>query len=108
MPAVSEVRIPLTGLAGACLRIALLPRATAIGVEPLLDKTDDSNLEVGVPPIQLLENFEFLYEWIGLPDLHGKIIADPEEVFQPDTADGLKGRLRTGLYTGTLAVGLRC
>src|SRR5690242_14529774 len=100
MPSVSEVRIPLSGLAGVSLRIAILPRSTAVGVDPLLDKTHDSDLEAGVSPIQLLENCEFLYEWLGLEEQGGKLVADPEEVFQPDTVDGLKGRLRTGLYTG--------
>ncbi|WP_412022788.1 DUF2357 domain-containing protein [Burkholderia cepacia] len=35
------------------------------------------------------------------------MIADPEEVFQPDTVDGVSGRLRPGLATGTMRVVLR-
>lgn len=50
---------------------------------------------------------EYRYTWvtIGLGD--GPLVTDPEEVFQPDTLEGMSGRLRPGLATGTIRVVLR-
>lgn len=57
--------------------------------------------------IELQEGMEYRYSWSGLPSNMGTVFADPEEVFQPDTNDGLSGRLRPGLSTGTMRVVLR-
>lgn len=51
---------------------------------------------------------EYRYTWEHVPSNVGNLIADPEEIFQPDTLDGRSGRLRPGLATGTVRVLLRC
>jgi predicted component of viral defense system (DUF524 family) len=48
-----------------------------------------------------------MYEWVGLGDLAADLVTDPVEVFQPDTSNGIRGRLRPGLWTGALNVVLR-
>ena len=110
MPAVAKVRVPLqTGdRAGrAHLQIAVLPRMVSAGPAPLLDERGAPSLDATVAEIQLLEGQEYLYEWEGLSEL-SKLVTDPAEVFQPDTSDGLRGRLRPGLWTGALNVVARC
>jgi predicted component of viral defense system (DUF524 family) len=89
------------------LKIALLPRGAQTAPWPLLVATRDEDFKEEQPPIQLLEGYEYLYEWQDLPLSLGTLVTDPEEAFHPDTADGRKGRLRPGLGTGTLQVALR-
>jgi hypothetical protein len=110
MPAVSEVRAPLRSNDGSVcgyLRITLLPRVEVTASSPLLDTTAHEDGDIIQAPIQLLEGYEYRYEWEHLPNIATKISADPEEVFQPDSLDGRTGRLRPGLSTGTLQVLLR-
>ena len=110
MSAFSEVRAPVRGLDGMVsgyLRIALLPRAAGSLPPPLLNIEEDPDRAAFAPPIQLLEGYEYRYEWEQLPASIKAVITDPEEVFQPDSSDGLKGRLRPGLSTGTLEVAVR-
>ena len=57
--------------------------------------------------MELLEGMEYRYTWKNLAPGIGSITADPEEIFQPDTVEGLSGRLRPGLSTGTVRVVLR-
>jgi predicted component of viral defense system (DUF524 family) len=109
MPAVSEVRVPVRstdGLTCGYLRIALLPRGELLGPPPLLDTSRDEG-DAALAPIQLLEGFEYRYEWEQLPNAPIKVSVDPEEIFQPDTIDGRTGRLRPGLSTGTLQIAVR-
>lgn len=107
MPAVSETRVVLSGpIGGVSLYISLLPRNTPSNAPPLLENERGSETEPEVPPIQLLEGGEYFYEWTGVPAEIGQVVADPVEVFQPDSISGLKGRLRPGLFTGTLTVTL--
>lgn len=110
MSAVSEARVPALDVDGAVqgyLRIALLPRGTDSIPSPLLHETGNKDSDEALAPIQLLEGFEYRYEWENLPARASSVITDPEEVFQPDSPDGLRGRLRAGLSTGVLEVGLR-
>ncbi|MGF6791717.1 DUF2357 domain-containing protein [Paraburkholderia sp. 35.1] len=60
-----------------------------------------------VDAVELLEGMEYRYAWEDVQADVGNLIADPEEVFQPDTAEGKSGRLRPGLATGTVRVALR-
>ncbi|MFA8325280.1 DUF2357 domain-containing protein [Burkholderia ubonensis] len=50
---------------------------------------------------------EYRYTWESFGSDGSPLIADPEEIFQPDTFDGMSGRLRPGLATGTIRVVLR-
>ncbi|WP_249309602.1 DUF2357 domain-containing protein [Ralstonia insidiosa] len=50
---------------------------------------------------------EYRYSWEDVPSCTDSLIADPEEIFQPDTGDGRSGRLRPGLATGTVRVVVR-
>ncbi len=110
MPAVSEVRAAARGGDGVVrgfLRISLLPRAISVVPPPLLNAESDSGADDSVAQIQLLEGYEYRYEWEQLSEVTTTVTTDPEELFQPDSVDGLKGRLRPGLATGTLQVLLR-
>ena len=109
MPAVNETIVPARSADGSVLgylRIALLPRMSSANIPPLIEasKSEESDIRASV---QLLEGQEYLYEWASLPDRLISVTTDPEEVFQPDSLDGLKGRLRPGLSTGSLQVVLR-
>lgn len=109
MSAVSEAKVPARSIDGSVLgylRIALLPRASSAPVPPLVDASEIEESDIRAP-VQLLEGYEYLYEWVGLPNRLAVIATDPEEAFQPDSLDGRKGRLRPGLSTGTLQVVLR-
>ncbi|WP_454730663.1 MULTISPECIES: DUF2357 domain-containing protein [Cupriavidus] len=57
--------------------------------------------------IEVLEGMEYRYTWKPLAPTTEVVLADPEEIFQPDTTEGLTGRLRPGLATGTVRVVLR-
>jgi predicted component of viral defense system (DUF524 family) len=110
MPAVEEVRVPARSTEGEIcgyLRIALLPQNRGVLPAPLLDAGKDAVGEELQSPIQLLEGHEYRYEWEEVPVSARSIATDPKEAFQPDTTNGLKGRLRPGLSTGTLQVQLR-
>lgn len=110
MPALNQARVAARGADGVIqgyLRIALLPRAATASPPPLLSTANNPDADESQEPIQLLEGFEYLYEWEQLPAFAKVVATDPEEVFQPDTTDGLKGRLRPGLSTGTLHVAVR-
>ncbi|MDN7645820.1 DUF2357 domain-containing protein [Burkholderia cenocepacia] len=110
MQAVSEAIALLrdsTGNIAAKLHVAVLPRRSAAPRATLWssDSTDTGNGGSGT--VELLEGMEYRYTWvtIGLGD--GPLVTDPEEVFQPDTLEGMSGRLRPGLATGTIRVVLR-
>lgn len=110
MTAASEVTVPLRNAEGAVpasLRIFLLPRSEALTPSPLLDERQTPEHDQSVPGVQLLEGVEYRYEWKVASGSIERLTADPEEVFQPDTADGARGRLRPGLATGTMQVQLR-
>jgi len=67
----------------------------------------DPDRDPSLEAIQLLEGHEYLYQ-IDLTDAPTATIdTDIPEVFQSDTQRGDRGRLRPGLYTGTLTVAIR-
>lgn len=110
MVSVSEARVAVCSDDGAIrgyLRIALLPRSGPGSPAPLIQTKGGEDNEGVLAPFQLLEGYEYLYEWEALPEFARQVTTDPEEVFQPDGTDGRKGRLRPSLSTGTLQVVLR-
>ena len=111
MGAESDVRIEARsadGLQRAFLRITLLPQGSVTsGPAPLVLASGEPAKDDVLASVQLLEGHEYLYAWDTLPLGVSHVTTDPQEAFQPDTKDGLKGRLRPGLATGLLAVRLR-
>lgn len=108
MTAASVVRLPLAAKDGevqARLVIRLLPKSPE-NPPPLLDCRDEVEHDLSVPPVQILEAHEYRYEWQVDGEI-AQVVTEPEEIFQPDTEDGLQGRLRPGLATGTLRVVVR-
>jgi predicted component of viral defense system (DUF524 family) len=108
--AVLDVSAPLHGSTGkiaARLRIAVLPRRVA-SPGATLWSSDSTAASIGsAGAVELLEGMEYRYTWEDVhPDINS-LIAEPEEIFQPDTLDGKSGRLRPGLATGTIRVVLR-
>lgn len=107
MGKVDSVQLHITDKAGrvnGTLTISLLPNTkTKDNVWPLLDERDNPDRDPSVEPVQLLEGQEYLYE-IEVPEAVGAVTTDQESVFYPDDRKGLRGRLRTNLYTGTLQV----
>ena len=86
------------------LQISLLPNAKPrIAPVPLLDLSEERDHDSSIPPIQLLEGWEYRFELRDLA-VAGPFTTDRPEVFQPDTKEGRTGRLRPGSYTGSLAV----
>lgn len=71
---------------------------------PLIDMTDDPTLDPALAPVQLLEGAEYRYAFEPDLGLDVPIILEPREIFSPDTADWRTGRMRPGLYTGTLPI----
>lgn len=106
MRAVQEGLIPLlspTGEVIARLRVAALPRRGATVLATLWS----SAVEGQAGPVELLEGMEYRYAWEDIESGAEGLMADPEELFQPDTEAGLAGRLRPGLATGTIRIKLR-
>ncbi|MCL1617841.1 hypothetical protein, partial [Ralstonia pseudosolanacearum] len=60
-----------------------------------------------VGAVELLEGMEYRYAWEDVLPSVANLVADPEEIFQPDTGEGKSGRLRPGLATGTIRVVVR-
>src|SRR5690606_36917443 len=107
MGKVDSVQLHFTDKAGrvnGTLTISLLPNTkTKDNVWLLLDGRDSPDRDPSVEPVQLLEGQQYLYE-IEVPEAVGAVTTDQESVFYPDDRKGLRGRLRTNLYTGTLQV----
>ena len=89
----------------AKLNLALLPKSKSYKqtIPPLI-RIENSLETDSIPPIQLLESCEYHYEFISLEGDLGNITTSHPEVFETDTKDGHSGRVRPGLYTGTLPV----
>lgn len=108
MQVCSSVVLPLIGPTGARtveLQVALLPGKGTGKPQPLVCiPATDADAE-SVSQVQLLEGAE--YRYVLLTTQHEGSWLEPREVFQPDTEDGLTGRVRPGLFTGSLKVVLR-
>lgn len=110
MNARTEVRVAVKspdGVVPPSLRIALLPRAMENVGSPLRDVRGTPEFDHLQAPVQIVEGYEYIYEWEGLPENASGLVTDPQEVFQADSKDGRRGRLRPGLSTGTMQVLLR-
>ncbi|PZN00725.1 MAG: hypothetical protein DIU76_12110, partial [Bacillota bacterium] len=82
------------------LHVHVLPgRRPTEGPPPLLDLRGQASSSL--PPIQLLEGTEYRYE-LHLPTGTSNVRCEPSSMFHPDDRSGLRGRLRTGLDTGTV------
>jgi hypothetical protein len=106
-----EARVPVLDGAGVhrgSVVVTLLPDASeSLPPFPLVDCSSDPNADLTLPPIQLLEGHEYRYTF-DLPIPAGTaVLTDRQEVFERDTTAGNTGRLRPGLYTGTLTVAVR-
>lgn len=103
-----QVQIPIKDRDGrpwGYIAIHLLPDEKTTAVAPLLDRREDPELEPGMAGVQLLEGHEYRYTIVlenGAP--RGNVSTDRPEIFRPDTVAGVTGRIRPGLYTGTLPV----
>lgn len=97
------IRLRNAGSLSPRLRVAILPRRPeTLGGRPALNIRADSGHEV----LELVEDCEYRYEWLDV-SVDGPIVAEPEELFQPDTVEGRSGRLRPGLTTGVVDASLR-
>lgn len=89
------------------LRITVLPKKGELARDALWEPELVVESDQPDACIQVLEGHEYHYEWIGLPEGLASVASDPEEIFQPDTIEGLAGRLRPALSTGFVQVSLR-
>lgn len=107
MGAKREVSLLLNGQ-GDRLWIRLLPRTREDGAPaPLVDCSDDQERDTTLEPVQLLEGSEYVYEFEFRQPLPAAVVTDRPDIFEADTGDGRRGRLRPGLYTGRLPVSVR-
>jgi predicted component of viral defense system (DUF524 family) len=98
LESVSEATAPITSDSGELvgeLVISVLPDSK----QTLL--VTDSDQGAAGPEIQLLEGTEYRYELRGLAD-EGPYSTDSPELFRRSTTEGLSGRIRSGLFTGTV------
>lgn len=105
--ACTSVSLPLISPAGqpvAEILIALLPGKTATKPCPLIRLSTAEAHEEVIPEVQLLEGAEYRFVLSGVRETGTWL--EPREVFQADTEDGRTGRVRPGLFTGTLKLSL--
>ena len=103
MPEVARVALPITDSDRkrlGVLEISTLPRWP----NGLWDSRAEYDPNVGEEPVQLLEGQEYRYSVTLSESKLATVRIDPSEIFIADTEQGLSGRLRTGLYTGSLPV----
>ena len=105
MRSLDEKVLPLRNLEGQVagnILIAVLPSYRSLPIPPLVV---DEKHEAGscLAPVQLLESTEYRYTF-ELPATVNDVRTDRPEVFQADTLTGTSGRLRPGLYVGSLPV----
>lgn len=108
MPACESTRIEVIDASGRdsiSVHIALLPRnvANPSAMHPLLVSDPIVDADV-LPEVQLLESHEYRYEFDLAEGDESIITTDHADTFQPDTISGHSGRIRPGLYTGTLPI----
>ncbi len=111
MATVTSVKLEIAGVEGGygLLSIHLLPGSrAAAGSALLLDTTGDLLRDAGQEFVQLLEGQEYRYE-IGLVEgRSGRLSTDHPELFIPDDEGGARGRLRTGLFVGSVRSSILC
>lgn len=104
MPAVYDAELPIIdslGRAVGNLQISTLPKSKDAIAPVLLDHRSLVQDEPELDPVQLLEGAEYRYEFT----LHKSVAhvrTDRRELFDAETDDGLKGRLRPGQIVGTV------
>lgn len=67
----------------------------------------DPDADQSLEPVQIQEGTEYRYEFALSDRAYSSVEVDAPEVFIPDKRDGLAGRLRPGLFTGTLPIAVR-
>ncbi len=111
MPPIPQATIPVVDSAGVrrgSVEVTLLPDALGPTRSfALLDCSSDPASDYSLPPIQILEGLEYRYAFNLPVDTDTPILTDKPEAFERDTANGHTGRIRPGLYVGTLAVAVR-
>ena len=87
------------------LKLSLLPkdRSNKEKTRPLVKIENQLETE-SLPSVQLLESYEYHYEFLSSSSNLGAIETSHSDVFEPDTTNGHVGRVRPGLYTGTLPI----
>ena len=107
---VTEAAVVLRGPDGvSCgqLRVTILPGKHRPAQSLwLVEEGIQSAAEQPAYGVEILEGHEYRYEWLELGHKYLNLLTGPEEIFQPDTADGLTGRLRPKLATGIVQVTL--
>ena len=106
MPAVPEAVVPLEhperGSVGTLVLRVPPRRDHDTDPPPLRDEGESPGRDASLPPVQLLEGAEYLYEVTLREEPGGPLTMEPVEHFDPDTEEELSGRLRPGLHTGLL------
>jgi predicted component of viral defense system (DUF524 family) len=105
LPEASSVRLDFEGegAIGAALALSAVPRLHG-EASPIWDERGSELADAGgLEPVQLREDGEYRYELLGISE---SARLEPSELFSPDAADGLSGRLRTGSSTGLLTIEL--
>lgn len=105
-----KVQVPIEDAGGrqhGYIEIQVLGGGPGSPAAPLLDRRADPELEAGVAGVQLLEGREYHYS-IVLETVvpQEAVTTDRPEIFRPDPWPRLTGRIRPGVYTGTLPVGV--
>lgn len=111
MAAVASVELDIVGVGGVrgALSIHLLPGSkSAGGPPPLVDTADDPTCDPGQEPVQLLEGKEYRYVISLQAPWRGPLSTDHPELFIPDDEGGTRGRLRTGLFVGSIRSMILC
>lgn len=83
------------------LLISLLPDRLGGPIPPLVVVEEDKR-EPGQPRVQLLEGWEYRYEFRVDSAAGQSLTTDRPEFFSPDRRDSRSGRIKTGLYVGTV------
>ena len=103
--AAGEVELDLETTSVGCLRISCLPGKRYWRDMPaLVDWRGSSEAPDGQSPVQLLEDVEYRFE--AEVDVAGRLTLEPRDVFDPDSPNGLTGRVKPGRHTGTVFVSL--
>ena len=105
MTPVPEARVPIIrrdGGLGGHLRVRLRSPVTGF-VPPLLDCSSDPERDPALEDIQLLEDWEYLYEIEPLDEAQ-HWTSDNADILSSDELGSRRGRLRPGSNTGSVAI----